>query len=198
MTPRDRIWAAVRLFRSGPEAISFSVAEVMLMSGQRADTALSYLAGLEKAGFVARALGQSGARLHRRELRLMVLKRDIGIDAPRVGADGKPVTQGVGRERIWNAVRKQSGPFTWREVALHASTEDRPVAMDEVKTYLKFLVRAGYVRTMTPGAPRIPAKHLFVRSRDTGPRAPIVCRDKSVQDGNTGEIVLAAAGKAGA
>ena len=30
----------------------------------------------------------------------------------------------------------------------------------------------------------------FVRARDTGPRAPIVTRDKSVMDGNTGDIVF--------
>ena len=49
LTPRDRIWAAIRAFGTAG-GIWFSVAEIMVLSEQRADTVLSYLTGLiEKA-----------------------------------------------------------------------------------------------------------------------------------------------------
>ncbi|MCC7484588.1 MAG: hypothetical protein IT529_06320 [Burkholderiales bacterium] len=192
LTPRDRIWAAVRCFGADD---NFSVAEIMVLSEQRADTVITYMDGLEKAGYV-QWVGKAGitrpACRPRREFRRLWLKRDIGVEAPRVGEDGQPVTQGLGRERMWRAMRTHNGPFTWREIALHASTDDRPVAMDEVKTYLKFLHRAGYLRHLSGGGPRVPARYAFVRARDTGPRPPSVSRDKSVLDGNTGEIVLPA------
>ena len=195
LTPRDRIWAAIRAFGL---ADSWSVAEIMVLSEQRADTVLSYLRGLEKAGYIRRpeariAPPRTAARpvaRPRREFAVFCLVRDIGVEAPRVGADGKPVTQGIGREQLWRAMRILRGDFNWCELVAAASTERHVVSMDEAKTYVKFLARAGYLVLMRASRGTQPARYRFMRARDTGPRAPLIARDKSVMDGNTGQIVL--------
>lgn len=192
LTPRDRIWAAIRAFGRDDH---FSVAEVMVLSDQRADTVLSYMTGLEKAGYItwvgARELNRPAAR-PRREFRRLWLKRDVGADAPRVDTDGKPVTQGIGREQMWRAARALK-EFDYRELAAAASTEQHAVSLQEAQTYYRFLKAGGYLRVAVPGVKGPdgkPERVRFLRARDTGPRAPIVTRDKSVMDGNTGEIVF--------
>lgn len=189
LTPRDRIWSAIRAFGRDDH---FSVAEIMVLSEQRADTTLSYMGGLEKAGFITWVGARDAARpIHRprREFRRLFLKHDVGVDAPRVGADGKAVTQGIGRDQIWRAVRVLK-TFDCNQLAAAASTEQHQVALDEVKTYVKFLTRAGYLTQECKASGPHPARYRFVRARDTGPRAPLVTRDKSVIDGNTGMAVL--------
>ena len=186
LTPRDRIWAAIRSFGRDHW---FSVAEVMVLSEQRADTTLSYLDGLTKAGYV----GDVGTERRpvcrpRREFRFFELVRDVGVEAPRITADGKPVTQGVGREQLWRAMRVLRS-FDCRELAAAALTEAHHVSIEEAKTYVKFLARAGYVQIECKASARRAQRYRFIRACDTGPRAPLVTRDKSVMDGNTGAIV---------
>ncbi|MDP1674087.1 MAG: hypothetical protein Q8L65_13385, partial [Burkholderiales bacterium] len=71
MTPRDRMWAAIRDFGKGN---TFSVAEIMLLSEQRADTVLPYITGLTKAGFLLEAEKRPTNR-PRREFRWFYLER---------------------------------------------------------------------------------------------------------------------------
>ena len=191
LTPRDRIWAAIRIFGASLGNPWFSVAEIMVLSGQRADTVLSYLAGLDKAGFVELVLElhvQKSANKCR-VLKHFRLKRDVGVEAPRVNADGKPVTQGIGREQLWRAMRILK-TFECGALAAAASTEAHPVAVEEAKHYVKFLTRAGYLRQIEPSRGPLAALYSFLRARDTGPRAPLIARDKCVMDGNTGQIVF--------
>ncbi len=184
LTPRDRIWAAIRCF--GTQDF-FSIAEIMVLSEQRADTVLSYVRGLLIAGYLISytMLRQSS----RRELLRFSLKRDVGVEAPRVTADGKPVTQGAGHEQMWRAMRALKS-FDCRALAGAASTEQHPVAFSEAKTYVKLLARAGYLQREIKGGGALASTYRFVRARDSGPRAPLVTRDKGVMDGNTGQIVL--------
>lgn len=191
LTPRDRIWAAVRRFGAHFGCPWFSVAEIMVLSDQRADTVLSYLTALEKAGFV-----ELVAEIHIRDLSVISrvlkhfrLKRDVGVEAPRVTSDGKPVTQGIGRDQMWRSMRVLKS-FDCRELAAAASTEQHQVAVDEAKTYVKFLARAGYLRLEHKGTGRVGSRYGFVRARDTGPRAPLITGKKEVMDANTGQIVL--------
>lgn len=189
LTPRDRIWAAVRIFGPSLGGPWFSVAEIMVLSDQRADTVLSYLTALSKAKFVEVVADIRAAALGERcrVLRKFQLLRDVGVEAPRVDADGKPVTQGIGRDQMWRAMRVVKN-FDCRALAAAASTAQHPVSIEEVKTYVRFLTRAGYLADR-PGIGRIATSYSFIRSRDTGPRAPLVTRDKSVIDGNTGAVV---------
>lgn len=188
LTPRDRMWAAIRVFGTSG-GVTFSVAEIMVLSEQRADTALSYLGGLAKAGYLADAGQAMPGFLKRRELRRYRLVRDCGVEAPRVDADGKPVTMGIGREQLWRAMRILKD-FDCHALAAAASTEAHLVTVADTKNYVKFLGRAGYLQVVRKSKGTIPARYRFVRVRDTGPRPPLVNRDKSVMDGNTGQIVL--------
>ena len=183
LTPRDRIWAAIRAFGTGDP---FSVAEVMVLSEQRADTTLSYLRGLTAAGYLT--AGAPRPLMQRREFSRFKLVRDIGVEAPRVDADGKTITQGIGREQLWRAMRILK-TFDCVALAAAASTQAHQVAVQEAKSYVKFLARAGYLQLVEKSAGPIAARYRFVRARDTGPRAPLVARDKSVMDGNTGDVV---------
>lgn len=198
LTPRDRAWSTIRLFNGS----AFSVAEIMALTaprnsvatpddagtGLRADTIICYLQALEKAGYVRTITlsPEAPIRARRRELRTFLLIRDVGAHAPRIDKNGKPVTQGCGREQMWHAIRIHK-VFSCRLLAQAASTEAHPVAHDEAKTYVRFLRLAGYVVERRTGTRAQEAQYAFVKSRDTGPRAPLVTREKNVIDGNTGE-----------
>ena len=197
LTPRDRIWSAIRRFgRVGEgDARAFSVVEIMTLSGQRDDTALSYLRALEKAGYVSAGGEAPLALRRRREFRCFRLVRDVGVDAPRVKADGSPAEENAGREQMWRAVRILR-EFDFRELSVAASTEEHPVAPDEAQSYMRFLKLGGYLAVARPARSGnqnpAPERLRFIRSRNTGPRAPLVTREKSVLDGNSGAVVYEA------
>jgi hypothetical protein len=199
LTPRDRLWAAMRRFRCGEP---FSVAEIMLLAGvrgdealdlggaARADSTIDYIRGLTAAGI----LEDAGARpIDRpvRELRWFRLVKDVGVEAPRVDKQGRPVTQGIGCAQMWRAMRALKGEFGARELSIAASTEAHVVEHATAKRYARELARAGYLQVTKESAGGRGAERLyrFVKSRYTGPRAPMITAQKQVMDGNTGEIV---------
>ncbi len=187
MTPRDRMWAAVRDFGKGN---TFSVAEIMLLSEQRADTVLPYVNGLAKAGYLESGVERPTNR-PKREFRWFSLARDVGVEAPRVDANGKPVTQGIGGEQMWNAMRAMKSAFGARELAIAATTEEHAVAHATAKRYARDLATAGYLKVAreSTGGRHSERLYQFIKSRNTGPRAPLITAQKQVMDGNTGQIV---------
>ncbi len=187
LTPRDRIWAAMRGFGVNN---AFSIAEIMLLSGQSDNTAFPYVKGLALAGYLVQDAPRPLDR-PRRELQWYRLVRDIGAEAPRVDAGGQAVTQGRGRDQMWRAM-KATREFDYRALALAASTEQHVVSVREAKAYCLSLKAAGYLQVVTPatrGAHPTPERLRFVRTRDTGPRAPLITRERQVMDTNTGAIV---------
>ncbi len=186
LTPRDRIWGAVRSFG---RLERFSVIEVGFLSGQRTDTVLTYLRALEKARYLGGFDPRPMHGDHRRELQWFQLIKDCGVEAPRVTNGGEPVTQGAGRMHMWRAI-KILREFDCRELAAGASTEQHEVSLEEVKTYTRFLAAAGYLQVTDRGGPGAPRRYRFVSARNTGPRAPLVTRRKGVIDGNTGQTML--------
>ncbi len=191
LTPRDRVWAAIRDF--GPGNL-FSVAEIMLLAEQRADTVLPYLKGLAAAGYVTKDQARP-TRRPRREFQWYRLARDIGVEAPRVDTRGKPVTQGQGNQQLWSAMKTLKNEFTAREIALAASTEDCVIAERSAIRYCRFLTLAGYLQSRAvPRGGYGPKRYFrFLRARNTGPRAPMLTADGGVQDANTGDIVYSPA-----
>lgn len=199
LTPRDRLWAAIRRFRCGAP---FSVAEIMVLSGvrgdealdlggvARADSTLDYIRGLAAAGILAAGEDRPVDRPVR-ELRWFRLVKDIGVEAPRVDKNGKPVTQGIGGEQMWRAMRALKGTFGARELSIAASTEAHVVEHATAQRYARELAHAGYLAiakesTGGRGSERL---YRFVKSSYTGPRAPMITAQKQVMDGNTGRIV---------
>jgi hypothetical protein len=173
-----------------------SAVEVQFLANLRApepqhiDSVTSYLEALAKAEppYVHEIDGDRPAGRRRSELALYCLLRDVGVEAPRVNAEGKPVTQGAGTERMWQAM-KVLREFDAVELAVAASAPGHAVSEETAKTYLTHLGRAGYVvcvREAVTG--RSKARYRFNRAMNTGPRAPLITKKKEVMDGNTGRI----------
>ncbi len=182
MTPRDRMWAAIRSFGLMRE---FALAEIMVLTEQRADTTLSYLDALAAADFVRETRRD---RHPRRECRRFELLRDVGVNAPRVNREGDPVGS-PGHQAMWNVMRRERGRFGWRDLVHRASTTEHRIDDEVAQVYVRQLTRAGYLRREQAPRAGIEAQYVFVRQRDTGPRAPTIGARRSVRDGNTGELV---------
>ncbi len=208
LTPRDRMWAAIRALSQvslDVTASFFSSAEVHFLANLRAehpvhiDSVATYLEGLAKAEppYLQLMDGDRPAGRKRSELALYQLVRDVGVEAPRVTADGKPVTQGVANEQMWLAM-KALREFDTAELALCASQGGVKVSEETAKTYARFLERAGYLALVCAAKPgQAKARYRFNRAKNTGPRAPLICKDKSVMDANTGETVWTLKGEKG-
>jgi len=97
-----------------------------------------------------------------------------------VRRDGLVMTEPTAQERVWSAI-KALGAFGQRDVEAATGCTHATV-----RRFVTALARAGYLAPIGPGRWRL------LRSRDTGPRPPIVRRDGTVVDGNTGEIVATA------
>lgn len=204
LTPRDRMWAAIRALGPSP-VCTFSISEVHYLANLRSplpepihvDSVDSYFRGLAAAEppylKPAYLVNEVPGR-RRSELQLYALIRDVGIEAPRVTKDGKPVTQGLGNELMWGAM-KVLKDFDHAElvgaIAEAAAKAGTSVSEETAKSYCTALCRAGYLVLVSPNrGPHAKARYRFVRARNTGPRAPLITKDKTVMDANTGEVVF--------
>lgn len=176
---RQAIWEEIRAQRQG-----FTLTSLAAATDIHKDTIRSYLQGLEAAGYIHRTFESPISGYH--------LERDVGVEAPRVTKDGKPVTQGSGREQMWRTM-KIMGDFSWRDLAIAASTEAVVVAESDAQDYCGNLAKAGYlvvvVKGKGTGKGASPSRYRFNRIRNTGPRPPMVQRLKSVFDPNLCKIV---------
>jgi hypothetical protein len=175
-TGRQGIWEAIRAMRTGITVKALSVATDIHEA-----TIRTYFNGLVAAGYIA-----EGA-----------LVRDTGIEAPRVTRDGRPVTQGAAREQMWRTMRMLSGDWSWRDLAVAASTEAVPVAEADAADYCAHLAKAGYLAVTDCGRGAVkgvkgggaPTRYRFVRARYSGPKPPQVQRVQSVYDPNLRRVV---------
>ncbi len=179
---RQSMWEVIRWLHKAGEPIT--VPEVWARATHLAPKGRvrDYFKGLEAAGYLRRVEGEP------RTVVYYELARDIGVDAPRVRADGTEVTQGRGREQMWRTV-KIIGDFTCRQLAQAASTPDHHVAESTAQDYCLMLTGAGYLTVTRRGGPGKPARYRLAPGRWTGPRAPMVQRLKQLYDPNTGEVV---------
>lgn len=168
-SPRQRVWAYIR--RQPGE---FSWKDVT-PGGVPKKTSTDYLKSLVAAGYLI--VGSDESRPYS-------LARDNGIEAPRVRKDGSEVTQGSGNEAIWGAVTVLD-TFNVETIA-----DLSGAAYSTVKTYCRFLERAGYLTIVIQGKGGCAATtYRTVKSRISGPRAPMITRLKVVYDPNLHQIV---------
>jgi hypothetical protein len=180
---RQAIWEEIRRLKT------FSVPQVAAACKGHEKTVQGYVDCLVASGHVDFAEG----RFDPQGASLLQLVRDVGVEAPRVRADGSAVTQGLPREQMWRTMRaKSTGDFDFRDLALWSSTDDVAVSEVDAGDYLRNLAKAGYVIQVTPAkvgkAPR-PARFRFDPRRNTGPKPPMVQRMKTVFDPNLRQIV---------
>lgn len=173
LTLRDRIWTIMRSLRE------FTAMDVRgeLVGGITHQAVRRYAVCLEAAGYLERIRGASPIRWR--------LVKDTGVDAPRVRPDGSAIGPHP-REQMWRTMRI-IGEFSVRELAISASTESVPVTVAAATQYIRRLERAGIVRRVL--VDRSGDRYRLLKSRYTGPRPPVVRRDGTILDLNTGEIL---------
>jgi hypothetical protein len=183
LSPRERVWAAIRVLKS------FTLSELSRRSKVEHEALRTYAKALERAGYIQ--LDDAEKKGKQSEARY-VLARDTGVEAPRLLNDGTPSTKGIGREQLWRTM-KILRQFTTTELALHASTDEHPVKENEARGYAQFLAKAGYLHPIKKGEPRAGSKtiYTFVRSKNTGPKPPMIQGIKQVYDQNIGKVVYA-------
>lgn len=179
--PRQRVWDLIRAKRERFELLDICPGDIPV------DTARTYLKSLEAAKIVEQQGDRSGP-LANRSIKIYRLVDDRGLEAPRVRKDGSPVTQGLAQEQMWRTLRMHKGDINTRELAAHASTRAVPVDAGAALDYLCNLAKSGYLACTveTQRKPRgITTQARYRLVRDTGPRAPMVCKANVIYDPNT-------------
>lgn len=118
---------------------------------------------------------------------------DEGLNHPRLRQDGSRVTQGLGNEQMWRALRVLPGDISAPELAITSSTTAVTVVASTARAYLGWLHRAGYVEQTVAGhgvgAGGISARYRLRPEKNTGPRPPMITAVRAVYDSNLEAIV---------
>lgn len=172
---RQAVWEWIRAHGKNP----FTVADILMVVRLEPASINEYLTGLDNAP--ERYLTSiKGAR--RGDPNLYLLNNDTGVEAPRVRKDGTPVTQGQGRQQMWNSMSILK-KFSAIELAFNASTEAHAIAPGEAKSYCAALCKAGYL----VGAAN--QHYRLIPSMWTGPQPPQIQRTKQIYDPNLRRVV---------
>lgn len=168
---RQVIWEAIR----AQDGAEFSVPDLFGDTWITASTIRSYLRCLAAAGILVRAdYGHNNVKWQ--------LVQDEGFYAPRVNRKGERVTQGLGVEQMWRAMRKMK-EFTPSDLALHATTDEIAVTVQTVKNYCTMLLACGYLTCIQKANAHRQATYRL--TRNSGPLAPQIQRVKQVFDPNS-------------
>jgi len=100
------------------------------------------------------------------------------------GANSKARPAKDMRQRAWAQMRYR-GKFTMADIM-----ETTGIGKDNLKKYLRALVKAGYVREVKPkknGVSMGYAVYRLVTDRNTGPKHPLAWKNGQVYDQNNGE-----------
>ena len=177
---RQAVWEWIRAWGSAGFTICDIAFDVRLQESSIRD----YLRGLFRAGYLERDPMGPGGPITRMTPIGYRLLRDTGVDAPRVRRDGTPVTQGIGRLHMWNAMQVLKS-FSAVDLAFTASTPEHKVAEGEALRYCQALCLAGYLVKRTDG------KYSLIAAMWTGPHPPQIQRTKQVYDPNLRRVVWA-------
>lgn len=174
-TPRERIWRAIREWAQGtrPRENAFNLAEIACRAKTHEKTTRDYLGALTASGHLEQST-IDGMLFWR-------LVRD-SREAPRVRADGSPVTMGRGQEQMWAVLRLLPQGFCVADLVLMASTDEVAIAPSTAQAYLKALARAGYV--VADGK-----TYTFLPAKWTGPKPVQLQRIDQVYDPNLRRVV---------
>ncbi len=183
---RQAIWEAIR--KHGVNGQAFTAADIR--SQLPAYPALSkirdYLIGLTAAEYLDCKKGNKAGMPNS-----YTLKRDTGIEAPRVRKDGSAVTQGLAREQMWRGM-KVLNSFDANDLILAATTE---IKLNDAKDYIGHLHKAGYLALTEKSKPSGGlARYCLLPTKYTGPKPPMVQRIKQVFDPNLGKVVWSQGG----
>lgn len=184
-TPRDRMWAAMlKLTRKQgfftPADIEHEAHPVSR------DAVQEYLRVLTVAELVEKVAEQgrsAGAQFTSSKWRLLVQWHM----APRINAQGKPITQGLGVLAMWRAAKVHKR-FKPSDLALAATSGPVVVSLTSARIWCLALARSGHFKCVSLG--KGGTESVYVMANDTGPHAPAITRAKVVFDRNTGVLQL--------
>lgn len=176
---RDAMWHIIRQLKQF--TINQVRGELSASQGCNRATIKSYINSLVSGGYLSLS-GMKGREL------AFNLEKDIGAERPRIGSDGQPSKQGLGREQMWRAMRIL-GEFSSHDLATSASLPNSTVSPETTKEYCLFLERAGYLVVTAKGKPGHPPSYRFIPSKFTGPKPPMIQRIKQVFDPNLQQVV---------
>lgn len=186
---RPQMWAAIR--RLGADGRFFTLDDIRgaLRGPVKRERVRDYLKALVAGGYLEPVVipGQVTDKpglLRFKATPAYRLIRDPGAEAPRVRADGSPVTQGQGREAMWRTLRIL-GVCTLRELVATASTPDWTITESEARDYCDRLARVGFLARESGPSGR---RYWLFPGRYTGPRPPQIRRNKQVWDPNTNTL----------
>ncbi len=170
---RQGVWDAIR--RSGA---GFTPRGIAAETDISAAVVRQYVRTLVAGGFVRKA-----------PMTQYVLARDVGVDAPRLAADGSPSRRGLRRENLWRTMRilSKRGDFTARELCLHARTEEVWPTLTDVKRLVGRLVRVGYLVATVKGRAHTAGRYRLIRN--TGPKPPSILNATHLYDHNLRRVV---------
>jgi hypothetical protein len=170
---RDQYWEAMKGF----DGHWFSISDIRKQTYTDRRTLLSYLECLIAGGYAERREADEAP-----EYRIIKPAKF----APRLRKDGSKVTQGQGNENMWRTMRMMR-QFSPRDLSAHSTTAETSVSLLTARKYCELLVRVGYLRTVKKTGGRTDAIYKLIRN--TGPKPPMVKRDKSIFDPNLQKIV---------
>lgn len=167
---------------------SFTLTDIDHRSMVDRSTVSRYLQSLEKGGYI-KCIGivpalPNGAKVYK------LLK--YPLEAPRLRKDGSAVTQGDSQDRMWRSM-KMLKKFTAHDLAINASLPKAIVPTITAVSYIKHLLKAGYLRVLEPRYGSKGAIYQLIKF--TGPKAPMVQRTDWVWDPNLKQVMGPEAGE---
>lgn len=189
-SPRQRMWESIK--KRVAKGKTFTRAEIQAAAMVEASAIKDYFKVLEIAGFIT-VLERVKLRNNCVRFTYQLIK-DNGVEAPRIDKKGNLITEGSSNERMWGTMRRMftGRDFDYRELAAFASTASNPCSEANAKTYVFLLSRAGYLECTTPaktGKNATPSRFALIKKMNTGPRAPMIQRTKTVFDANLGKVM---------
>jgi hypothetical protein len=171
---RRAVWAAVR------ELKQFTRIELrMAIPHVSAGIVSAYLGALMRGGYVKAGGKVPGpTRGNGERLVQYQLVNDIGVDAPRLRRDGRPLPP-TAQQNMWLAIKIEQW-FTVADLAVTASTEETPIPLETAAVYVRHLYDAGYLE-------RRDVRYRLINN--TGGYAPMIQKMKIMFDPNLNQLV---------
>ena len=167
---RECIWDVIRRQKT------FTVPDLESQVPMHISSVREYVLALEKAGYIAKTTQPA----HLFVAIWYQLAKDAPT-APRVRKDGSEIIQGRGQENMWRAMRVLK-EFSAVDIAITASAGGVMVSLRAAKAYCGKLCQAGYIMAKN-------GRFRFVPSMYTGPKPPMIQRNKQVYDPNLKKVV---------
>ena len=174
---RQRIWEEIC---KTPD--SFTGYKISRKSGVHDTTVRSYIQGLLNAGYL-KIIDWPDAFSDQ----TLCLVKNTGIEAPAITKNGSQHIVGLKNEAMWRALRIM-GTTSAKVLAENCSINFN-VSIWTARTYLRYLVKAGYVALVSTGNGDRSAYYRLLPLKYTGPQAPVIKRGGVVYDANLGKVV---------